>query len=213
MTGMLFRKNCAWRRNSEQYSHTGAKNVIKADFERKAVGSFCITMHLLILACQCSVNQCGHQPPTLFTLPSNSWLLSAPWSENYLQRKMVLWCEDIYRTLTFKLTVVSLDTFSNCILCLFLKMHKVCWNQGRLCWRYIKQFCFYSCMSVLVNWVPEIYDVTLYVKKVTGFYWSHFLSSFLLKFLIVGPFVFSVILYFCKYCNLCIQMLFRFPMV
>jgi hypothetical protein len=57
-------------------------------------------------------------------------------------------------------------------------MHKVCWNQGRLCWRYIKQFSFYLCISVLINWVPELYNVTLYDKKVTSFYWSHFLNSF-----------------------------------
>ena len=54
----------------------------------------------------------------------------------------------------------------------------MCSNQGRLCWRYIKQFSFYSCISVLINWVPERYDVTLYDKKVTGFYWVAFCWNF-----------------------------------
>ena len=35
ITRVLFRKNCAWRKNSKHYSHTGAKNVIEAYFENE----------------------------------------------------------------------------------------------------------------------------------------------------------------------------------
>ena len=35
ITRVLFRKNYAWRKNSEHYSHAGAKNVIEAYFENE----------------------------------------------------------------------------------------------------------------------------------------------------------------------------------